>query len=100
MLLLLLTATCLSIVIFSYLFYWLNNGKLRLFKSIQNKIDTFSEKKKRKIKAFAFILVILILFLLLTFNVNTIAVGSIAGILISFRDICFKNTFIEILKNE
>lgn len=100
MLLSLLISTFLSIIIFSYLFYWLTNSKLRLFKLIQNKIDTFNEKKKRKIKVFSFMLIVLIAFFLPLLNLSDIIAGLIIGILISFRDICFKNTFIETFKNE
>ena len=56
----LLALSTLSGTIFSYLFYWLNNSKLGLFKSIQRKIDTLNEKKKRNLNLFTNILLIVI----------------------------------------
>ncbi|MGG7212465.1 hypothetical protein ACQPUY_02475 [Clostridium nigeriense] len=90
----------LSTLIFSYLFYWLNKSKFGLFKQIQSKIDTLNEKKKNKLKLITYIFVIIVLFFLLLNNINRIMIGVIAGIIISFRDIYFRNTFIDILKND
>lgn len=91
----------LSLAIFNFLFYWLNCSKLKSFKTIQNKIDTFNEKKKRRIKAIIFILITTIFpLILLMLNMSIITIGFIMGILASVRDICFRDTFIEIFKNE
>jgi hypothetical protein len=90
----------LSLLIFSYLFYWLNCSKLGLFKQIQSKTDTLNKKKKDEFKLIIFISTFIVMFFLLVINVNDIIIGFIIGIIISFRDICFRNTFIEILKNE
>lgn len=93
----------LSIIIFSYLFYWLSYSKLELFKPIQSKVDTFNEKKKHKLKVITLILMIIIfpmILVMLNINMNTIIFGFVAGIIISFVDICFRDTFIEILKND
>lgn len=90
----------LSLLIFSYLFYWLNCSKLGLFKQIQSKTDTLNEKKKNKLKLITNIFMIIIIFFLLIININYIMIGFIIGVIISFRDMCFRDTFIDILKNE
>lgn len=90
----------LSILIFSYFFYWLNHSKIGLFKQIQNKIASLNEKRKNELKIITYIFILMILFFLLTININDIMIGSIAGILVSFKDICFRNTLIELVKND
>lgn len=45
-----------------------------------------------------FISTFIIMFLLLVFKVNDIIIGFIVVIILSFRDICFRNTFIEVKK--
>lgn len=97
--LLAIVSSCLSLLIFSYLFYWLNCSKLKLFKQLQNKTDTLNKKKKDKLKLMIFISTIVLMFFLLVLKVNDIIIGFIIGIILSFKDICFRNTFIEILKN-
>lgn len=98
--LLAIVSSCLSLLIFSYLFHWLNCSKLELFKQLQNKSDALSKKKKDKLKLIIFISTIILMFFLLVLKVNDIIIGFIVGIILSFRDICFRNTFIEVLKNE
>lgn len=90
-----LASSTLSGTIFSCLFYWLNNSKLGLFKSIQRKIDTLNEKKKRNLNVFTNILLIIGLFCL-TNNINFFVTGLILGIIIAFNLVCFReleNTF-------
>ncbi|MDU1312252.1 hypothetical protein [Clostridium sp.] len=83
-------------VTWSCLFYWLNNSKLGLFKSIQRKIDTLNEKKKRNLNVFTNILLIIIGLFCLTNNINFFVTGLILGIIIAFNLVCFReleNTF-------
>ena len=91
-----LASSTLSSTIFSCLFYWLNNSKLGLFKSIQGKIDTLNEKKKRNLNVFNNILLIIIGLFCLTNNINFFVTGLILGIIIAFNLVCFReleNTF-------
>ncbi|WP_027099079.1 hypothetical protein [Clostridium paraputrificum] len=91
-----LASSTLSGTIFSCLFYWLNNSKLGLFKSIQRKIDTLNEKKKRNLNVFTNILLIIIGLFCLTNNINFFVTGLILGIIIAFNLVCFReleNTF-------
>ncbi|MBS6887247.1 MAG: hypothetical protein KH200_04955 [Clostridium sp.] len=91
-----LASSTLSSTIFSCLFYWLNNSKLGLFKSIQRKIDTLNEKKKRNLNIFTNILLIIIGLFCLTNNINFFVTGLILGIIIAFNLVCFReleNTF-------
>lgn len=85
-----LASSTLSITIFSYLFYWLNNSKLGLFKSIQRKIDTLNEKKKRNLNVFTNILLTIIGLLCLANNINFFVTGLILGIIIAFDLVCFR----------
>lgn len=98
-----LISVFLSIIIFSYLFYWLSYSKLELFKPIQSKVDTFNEEEKHNLKVITLILTIItfpMILVILDINMNDITFGFITGILISFIDICFRDTFIEALKND
>lgn len=85
-----LASSTLSITIFSCLFYWLNNSKLGLFKSIQRKIDTLNEKKKRNLNVFTNILLIIIGLFCLANNINFFVTGLILGIIIAFNLVCFR----------
>lgn len=86
----LLALSTLSGTIFSYLFYWLNNSKLGLFKSIQRKIDTLNEKKKRNLNLLTNILLIIIGLFCLANNINFFVTGLILGIIIAFNLVCFR----------
>ena len=86
----LLALSTLSSTIFSYLFYWLNNSKLGLFKSIQRKIDTLNKKKKRNLNVFTNILLIIIGLFCLVNNINFFITGLILGIIIAFNLVCFR----------
>ena len=95
----LLALSTLSSTIFSYLFYWLNNSKLGLFKSIQRKIDTLNEKKKRNLNLFTNILLIVIGLFCLANHINFFVTGLILGIIIAFNLVCFRELE-NILKND
>ena len=85
-----LASSTLSGTIFSYLFYWLNNSKLGLFKSIQRKIDTLNKKKKRNLNVFTNILLIIIGLFCLVNNIIFFITGLILGIIIAFNLVCFR----------
>ena len=85
-----LASSTLSSTIFSCLFYWLNNSKLGLFKSIQRKIDTLNEKKKRNLNIFTNILLIIIGLFCLVNNINFFVTGLILGIIIGINLVCFR----------
>lgn len=85
-----LASSTLSGTIFSYLFYWLNNSKLGLFKLIQRKIDTLNKKKKRSLNVFTNISLIIIGLFCLVNNINFFVTGLILGIIIAFNLVCFR----------
>ncbi|MEG1312360.1 MAG: hypothetical protein RSD47_10190 [Romboutsia sp.] len=85
----------LSIIVFGFFFYKLDYRRIRLFKRVQIKINTLSEKKKHKLKKTTNILIFIIMFILPLFNDNDIVAGLIIGLLFSIQDVCFSKNVIE-----
>ena len=65
------------------------------FKDIRNKIKNLEEKKERKLRIISYILVLMVYVITSSIIGNMIVQGVIIGILISFRDACFKNSLNE-----
>lgn len=85
----------LSLLIFSFLFYKLNDNKRALFKSIQAKVNKLNEQKKRKLKITSNIFIFIAILILAIFNNSDIIAGLIIGLLFSIKDICFSQNHIE-----
>ena len=71
------------------------NSKYDFFKDIRSKIKNLEEKKERKLRIISYILVLMVYVITSSIIGNMIVQGVIIGILISFRDACFKNSLNE-----
>lgn len=71
------------------------NSKYDLFKDIISKIKNLENKKERKLRIISYILVLMIYVIAASIIGNMIVQGVIIGILISFRDACFKSSLNE-----
>ena len=87
----------LSMLLFNFVFYKLN-CKYKLFETTRRKIDNLNEKDKGKLRKVSFILIVIIIGIITRANMGPIIEGFIFGLLFSFRDICFKTTFMETIK--
>ncbi|MEF9992671.1 MAG: hypothetical protein RRZ84_08940 [Romboutsia sp.] len=97
--LILIVSATLSILLFNIVFYKLNL-RFGLFESIRSNIDHLSKEKNKKLKTSSYILVIVIYAIITTVKMSNIIQGIFLGLLFSFRDICFKSTFLEIPSND
>lgn len=84
----------LSILLFDFLFYKLN-CRFNLFEPIRNKINNLNEENSRKLRIISYILVAIILMITPVNITSSMTYGCTFGLLLSFRNMCFKNTFIE-----
>lgn len=91
----LIISATLSALLFNFIFYKLN-CKFKLFEGIRSKIDNLNEEKKHKLRVISYVMVIIVF--LVTHNMNSLMQGLTFGLFTSFRDICFKDTFIESIK--
>lgn len=66
------------------------NSKYDFFKDIRSKIKDLSEKKENKLRISSYILIFIIYGLIQSTNINIIVQGFILGLLLSFREGCFK----------
>ena len=87
----------LSMLLFNFVFYKLNCN-YKLFETTRRKIDNLNEKNKGKLRKVSFILIVIIIGIITRANMGSIIEGFIFGLLFSFRDICFKTTFMETIK--
>ncbi len=67
------------------------NSKCDFFKDIRSEIKDLNEKKEHKLRIISYILIFIIFGIMQRVNINIIVQGLIFGLLISFRDACFKN---------
>lgn len=91
----LIISACLSTVLFSYLFYNINHSIFDIFEPIQIKIERLDKESKSRLKVISYLLVVIIFIFLSKDTIDNITEGLIFGILLSFRDACFRETFIE-----
>lgn len=87
-----------SILLFEFLFYKLNL-KFGLLESIRNNIEHLDEVKNKKLRVISFIFIVII-HMILTVKMSHIMRGILFGLFISFRDVCFKMTFLEMISND
>ncbi|MFR8619838.1 MAG: hypothetical protein ACLVEC_03480 [Romboutsia timonensis] len=67
------------------------NSKYDFFKDIQSKINDLNEKKEHRLRISSYILILIIYGIMQRVNMNLIVQGLIFGLLLSFREACFKN---------
>ena len=67
------------------------NSKYDFFKDIQSKINDLNEKKEHRLRISSYILILIIYGIMQRVNMNLIVHGLIFGLLLSFREACFKN---------
>ena len=67
------------------------NSKYDFFKDIQSKINDLNEKKEHRLRISSYILILIIYGIMQRVNMNLIVQGLILGLLLSFREACFKN---------
>ena len=67
------------------------NSKYDFFKDIQSKINDLNEKKEHRLRISSYILILRIYGIMQRVNMNLIVQGLIFGLLLSFREACFKN---------
>ena len=67
------------------------NSKYDFFKDIQSKINYLNEKKEHRLRISSYILILIIYGIMQRVNMNLIVQGLIFGLLLSFREACFKN---------
>ncbi|MDO4925225.1 MAG: hypothetical protein Q3980_06140 [Turicibacter sp.] len=91
----------LSILLFDFLFYKLN-CRFNLFEPIRNKINNLNEENKnsRKLRIISYILVAIILMIIPVNITSSMTYGCTFGLLLSFRNMCFKDTFIESINQD
>ena len=66
-----------------------------LFEPIRNKINNLNEENSRKLRIISYILVAIILMIIPVNITSSMTYGCTFGLLLSFRNMCFKDTFIE-----
>ncbi len=66
------------------------NSKYDFFKDIRSKINDLNEKKEHKLRISSYVLILIIYGVMQNTKINIIVQGLIFGLLLSFRDICFK----------
>lgn len=66
------------------------NSKYDFFKDIRSKINNLNEKKEHKLRISSYVLILIIYGVMQNTKINIIVQGLIFGLLLSFRDICFK----------
>ena len=81
----LIISASISMLIFDKL-----NSKYDFFKDIRSKINNLNEKKEHKLRISSYVLILIIYGVMQNTKINIIVQGLIFGILLSFRDICFK----------
>ena len=89
-------ATLLSVAIFSFLFYILNNKICGIFKPIQRDLINLNKGTRRVLNFAGITLAILIsVYLRIVLNLSEISSGLILGFLGALQDTCFKNNIVE-----
>lgn len=81
----LIISASISILMFDKL-----NSKYDFFKDIRNKIKDLNEKKEHKLRISSYVLILIIYGIMQSTKMNIIVQGLIFGLLLSFRDACFK----------
>lgn len=91
-------SACVSLLLFDFLFYKLSCSSLHFFGSIQRKLNLLSEDRQKRFKIFTFIIVVLF-YMLLQVRAISVFDGLLLGFLFSIRNVCFKETFLDVIKN-
>lgn len=81
----LIISASISMLIFDKL-----NSKYEFFKDIRSKINDLNEKKEHKLRISSYVLILIIYGVMQNTKINIIVQGLVFGLLLSFRDICFK----------
>ena len=88
--------TFLSGLIFSFLFYILNDKICGIFKPIQRDLININKVTRHVLNFTGFILAILIsVYLTIMLNLSEISTGLILGFLNAIKDTCLKNNIVE-----
>ncbi|WP_434799484.1 hypothetical protein [Terrisporobacter vanillatitrophus] len=66
------------------------NSKYDFFKDMRSKIKDLNEKKENKLRISSYVLILIIYGIMQNTKMNIIVQGLIFGLLLSFREICFK----------
>lgn len=96
----LVLSCCLWVITFDFLFYKINYSIYGIFEPIQRKIEHLNEENRRKYKRNINILGLAIMLGITRFTLSEGVEGLILGLLFSIKNMCFRDTFIEIYKNE
>lgn len=87
------------VMIFDFLFYKVSIIYV-IFEPVQRKIEHLNEENRRKYKRNINILGLAIMLGITRFTLSEGVEGLILGLLFSIKNMCFRDTFIEIYKNE
>ncbi|MPM35034.1 hypothetical protein SDC9_81624 [bioreactor metagenome] len=66
------------------------NSKYDFFKDMRSKIKDLNEKKENKLRISSYVLILIIYGIMQNTKMSIIVQGLIFGLLLSFREICFK----------
>lgn len=66
------------------------NSRYAFFEDIRSKINNLNEKKEHKLRISSYVLILIIYGVMQSTKINIIVQGLIFGLLLSFRDVCFK----------